>query len=100
MTPAVIKVMERHPLGTQSFIPLNGRPYLVVIAPAGEFDANQVRAFRASGEQGVNYAKGVWHHFLLALEEQSDFLVIDREGPGDNLDEINLSPPEQIVVQY
>ena len=93
-----LKVFERHPLGSQTFIPLSGRPYLVAVAPAGAFDAAKVRLFRPDGHQGVHYRKGVWHHFLLVLEGESDFLVIDRAGPGDNLEEVELAPEEVIRV--
>ena len=51
----VLKTFERHPLGSQSFVPLSGRPYLVAVAPAGDFDAARVRVFRAEGHQGVHY---------------------------------------------
>jgi ureidoglycolate lyase len=98
LEPCVLKVFERHPLGSQAFVPLQGRPYLVAVAPAGDFDAKAVRVFRAEASQGVNYAPGVWHHFLLALEAESDFLVVDREGPGENLDEVFLEAAEQIRV--
>ena len=94
----VLKMFERHPLGSQSFVPLNGGPYLVAVAPAGDFDAAGVRLFRAEGHQGVHYRKGIWHHFLLALDVESDFLVVDRAGPDDNLDEVALVPAEQIRV--
>src|SRR3954468_5580932 len=67
----VLKTFERHPLGSQSFVPVSGRPYLVAVAPAGEFDPAKVRLFRAEGHQGVHYRKGAWHHFLLALEKES-----------------------------
>jgi ureidoglycolate lyase len=93
----VLRVFERHPLGSQSFVPLNGRPYLVAVAPAGDFDAAKIRLFRVGGHQGVHYNKGTWHHFLLVLEE-SDFLVIDRTGPGDNCAEVELSPKDGIYV--
>ena len=97
--PLVLKIFERHPLGSQAFVPTQGRPYLVAVAPAGDFDAGKVRIFRAVACQGVNYAKGVWHHFLLALEAESDFLVIDRDGVvGENLDEIELAEPDWITV--
>jgi ureidoglycolate lyase len=99
LDPPVLKVFERHPLGSQSFTPLQGRPFLVAVAPVGDFDAAAVRLFRAAPHQGVNYAKGVWHHFLLPLEGESDFLVIDRGGPGDNLDEIELSGDTAILVR-
>jgi ureidoglycolate lyase len=88
--PFEVKMMERHPLGSQAFIPLNDKPYLVVVAPSGELDEKQIRAFVTSGWQGVNYAKGVWHHPLLALGEVSDFIVVDRGGDGHNLDELDL----------
>lgn len=98
LTPPVLKIFERHPLGSQAFMPLQGRPFLVVVAPPGDFDAARVRVFRAEAHQGVNYAKGTWHHFLLALEAESDFLVVDREGPGENLDEIELPEADWIAV--
>lgn len=98
LEPLVLKIFERHPLGSQAFMPLQGRPYLVAVAPAGEFDPAAIRVFRAAAHQGVNYARGTWHHFLLALEAESDFLVVDREGPGENLDEIELPEAAWIAV--
>ncbi|MGG2044942.1 ureidoglycolate lyase [Burkholderia gladioli] len=85
--PFEVKMLERHPLGSQAFLPLSERPYLVVVAPAGELDPAQIRAFVSNGWQGVNYAKGVWHHPLIALGEVSDFVVVDRGGEGLNLNE-------------
>lgn len=99
LAPLVLKIFERHPLGSQAFVPMQGRPYLVAVAPAGEFDAAAVRVFRAEPSQGVNYAKGTWHHFLLALEAESDFVVIDRDGAvGENLHEIELTEADWISV--
>ena len=90
--PFAITMLERHPLGSQAFMPLHGRPYLVAVAPRGEsFSASDVRVFLARGDQGVNYAAGVWHHPLLALGEISDFLIVDRAGPGPNCDERDLT---------
>lgn len=89
--PFRVEMMERHPLASQAFIPMSGKPYLVVVAPAGEVPtAAQLRVFVARGDQGVNYAAGVWHHPLLALGKVCDFLVIDRAGAGHNCDEIRL----------
>ena len=91
--PFRVAKMERHPLGSQAFIPLSGEPYLVVVAPAGPAPAlRDIRVFRANRDQGVNYAPGVWHHPLLALNRICDFAVIDRIGEGDNCDEITLRP--------
>ena len=95
----VLRTFERHPLGSQSFVPLSGRPYLVAVAPAGEFDIATVRLFRAEGHQGVHYRKGVWHHFLLVLDADSDFLVVDRAGPGNNCEEVELTQEDQIQVR-
>jgi ureidoglycolate lyase len=89
--PFEVSMLERHPLGSQAFIPLNDKPYLVVVAPGGELDPAAIRAFVTSGWQGVNYAKGVWHHPLLALGEVSDFIVVDRGGEGLNLHEQDLA---------
>lgn len=92
--PFDITMMERHPKASQAFIPLSGRPYLVVVAPAGPAPGvADLRVFRCEGHQGVNYARGVWHHPLLALEAVSDFLVIDRAGPGENCDVVTLDRP-------
>jgi ureidoglycolate lyase len=88
--PVAIKMMERHPLSSQAFIPLGQQPYLVIVAPAGEFDITKLVVFMASAQQGVNYHKGTWHHYCLALNEVSDFLVVDRGGKGDNCDVITL----------
>ena len=88
--PFALKVMENHPDASQAFMPLGNKPYLVVVAPIGKFDAAALQAFVASPGQGVNYRRGVWHHYSLALDGVSDFLVIDRDGPGDNLEEIEL----------
>ncbi|WP_394782313.1 ureidoglycolate lyase [Undibacterium sp.] len=91
--PLEVAIMERHPLGSQAFVPVTQDKedeYLVVVAPPGEFRLEEVRAFLGRGFQGVNYAKGVWHHPLIALHKVSDFLVVDRIGQAANCDEIPL----------
>lgn len=96
--PFVVAMMERHPLGSQLFVPMSARPYLVVVAPPGKApEAADLRVFLAGAGQGVNYAPGVWHHPLLALEAVCDFLVVDRAGPGDNCDEVRLDPAGVIL---
>jgi ureidoglycolate lyase len=85
--------LERHPLGSQAFINVSGNPYAIVVAPPGPFDERLVRGFLASRWQSINYHCGVWHHYLLALEAASDFVVVDRVGPGDNYDEVQLASP-------
>lgn len=90
--PFTVTMMERHPKASQAFMPLSDHPYLVVVARR---DATptlaDLRVFLCQGTQGVNYARGVWHHPLLALNGTSDFLIIDRSGPGDNCDIVDLS---------
>ncbi|CCE03040.1 ureidoglycolate lyase [Bradyrhizobium sp. STM 3809] len=89
--PIEIKLMERHPLGTQLFMPLQDRPWLVLVC-ADPRDGASYRAFTASGRQGVNYARNVWHHPLLVFDEASRFMVVDRMSP-DNLEELWLDQP-------
>ena len=84
--PLVIKLMERHPLGSQLFMPLSGAPWLVVVCTDPDV-LSSYRAFAASGRQGVSYARNCWHHPLLVAGDASPFLVIDRKGPGSNLEE-------------
>ena len=91
--PIKIEIMERHPLSSQAFMPLSVNPYLVVVAPKGDFVERAIQVFLASSDQGVNYHAGTWHHYSLALGAVSDFLVIDRGGDGDNCDEVKLKKP-------
>ncbi len=91
--PIVIRMMERHPLGSQAFVPIGGGPWLVVVGPPGETVAPAaIEAFVARGDQGVNFAPGAWHHPLIPIGGQRDFLVIDRDGEEANCDVIELSP--------
>lgn len=86
--PFDIVMLERHPLGSQAFVPLSpASRYVVVVA---ESPAHPPRAFLARGGQGVNYRRGTWHHPLVALDAATDFLVIDRGGEGANCDEAAL----------
>ncbi len=90
--PHKITVMERHPLSSQAFFPVTRQRFLIVVAPADQTPAaNNLRAFVSNGRQGINYAAGVWHHPLIALDRVSEFIVVDRQGPGTNCDELDLS---------
>jgi ureidoglycolate lyase len=93
-TPIDVALMERHPLGSQLFAPMQNRDWLVLVC-GDPRDCTSYRCFRASGAQGVNYARNVWHHPLLVLDANSLFLVVDRSGPGDNLEEIQLGANER-----
>jgi ureidoglycolate lyase len=95
--PIAIKLMERHPLGSQIFYPLQDRDWLVLAA--GDLDdAASFRAFTATGRQGVNYSRNVWHHPLLVFEEGHRFLMVDRKGPGNNLEEVWFPESRKIVL--
>ncbi len=93
--PIAITMMERHPLGSQIFYPLQNLPWLVLVC-ADPTDLASYRAFHVSGKQGINYARGTWHHPLLVLRPQQ-FFIVDRQGPGVNLEEAALTSPFHIA---
>ena len=87
--PFEISMLERHPNGSQAFIPMQGQKFLIIVAPSLDTDTpdlSQLCAFITDGTQGVNYRAGTWHHPLLTLEAPSDFAVVDRIGTGHNCD--------------
>ena len=105
--PIAIRLLERHPLGSQAFYPLVDAEWLVVVARGNLDDTapdfTGLRCFLASGMQGVNYARGTWHHPLLVLLPKQDFLVVDRAAPADeavgqNLDEVWFDAPDGIAA--
>ncbi len=90
--PLELTFLERHPLGSQAFVPLHRERFVVVVAPAGDvIDPAQVRAFVTDGRQGVNYRAGTWHAIQSVLECEGEFLVVDRGGVGHNCDEYPLA---------
>ena len=91
--PYAIDMMERHPLGSQAFFPVTNRAWIAVVAEDDDGRPGAPRAFRVPGDIGLQYARGVWHHPLIAVGEPSLFLVMDREGEGDNLEEIGYRAP-------
>ncbi|MCW2306366.1 ureidoglycolate lyase [Rhodobium gokarnense] len=94
--PIRIAMLERHPLASQAFVPLSAHDWLVVVAE--EPRAESLRCFHARGDQGVQYARGVWHHPLLVLAPEQDFLVVDRDGPGGNLEERTLDAEAYVRI--
>jgi ureidoglycolate lyase len=85
--PFNVVMLERHLLGSQAFVPLSARSYLVVVAPPGPApELTSLRCFICSNGQGINYAPATWHHPLLAIGAESDFLVIDRAVPSGEVD--------------
>lgn len=95
--PIDVKLMERHPLGTQLFFPLQDKSWLVLVC-SDPLVPTTFRAFEASGRQGVSYARNTWHHPLLVLTDEERFLVIDRKGPGNNLEEVWLDDQHRVLL--
>lgn len=96
--PLSLSLVERHPLGAQAFIPVNAAPFLVVVCPDEGGKPGRPRAFLTAPGQGVCYAPGTWHGVLTPLDRPQDFWVIDRGGPGVNLEEHPFDEP-WIVAQ-
>ena len=97
--PMKIDMMEKHPLGSQAFIPMKQTTFLVLVAPEGNKpDLNKIEAFIVPPEIGVNYNPGTWHFPLIATEDMN-FLVVDRKGSGDNLVIENIEK-EEVILKY
>ena len=83
--PMKIDMMEKHPLGSQAFIPMKETTFLVFVAPKGKKpDINKIKSFIVPKQTGVNYKPGIWHFPLISINNMN-FLVIDRKGKGNNL---------------
>ena len=96
--PYRFDVLERHPLGSQAFIPLSAFSFTVVVAPAGDAaNVGALRAFTTNGLQGINYHRGTWHMPLIAAYAEQRFLIIDRAPGKDNLQLQTLA--ESVTLQ-
>jgi len=92
--PYRLDMLERHPDGSQAFMPLSSFPFLVVVAPADEeVNREEIAAFITNGKQGINYHKGVWHMPMIAMEAGQEFLIVDRLPARDNCEEFILGDP-------
>ncbi len=88
LLPYRFDTVERHPLGSQAFVPLGGFSFVVVVArPTATVEADDLEAFVTNGSQGINYHRGTWHMPLIALAAGQQFLVIDRAGSAANCEE-------------
>lgn len=96
--PLTLKMVERHPLGSQAFMPLHQRPFLVIVAPDEGGRPGQPVAFLTQSGVGINIGLNVWHGVLTALEAEGDFLVVDRGGEGNNLEEFFFDEPYSVVM--
>lgn len=95
--PYILDMMERHPFGSQSFMPLSGRPFLVAVADDEDGRPGRPLVFLSGAHQGVNYFADTWHHPLMVLGEISDFLVVDRDNTSENLEEFSFETAYRIA---
>lgn len=96
--PYRLEMLERHPNGSQAFMPLSKFRFVVVVAAAGEsVDEEEIAAFITNGKQGVNYHKGVWHMPMIALRPEQEFLIVDRAEDSSICDEHYLDRP--IIIE-
>jgi len=97
--PMKIDMMEKHPLGSQAFIPMNETTFLCFVAPPGESpEIDKIQSFIIPPKTGINYKPGIWHFPLISTED-TDFLVIDRKGNSENL-VIHKFDKEKVVLKY
>lgn len=96
--PYRLDMVERHPLGSQAFVPLGPSRMIVVVAPPEEsVEASDLCAFVTNGRQGINYHRGTWHMPLIAFESGQEFLIIDRAADQPNCDMHSLDEPVMLV---
>ena len=97
--PMTVDMMEKHPLGSQAFIPMKETTFLCFVAPQGEYpEINKIQSFIIPPKTGINYKPGIWHFPLISTED-INFLVIDRMGKGENLI-IHKFEKEKIILDY
>ncbi|WP_333714150.1 ureidoglycolate lyase [Yoonia sp.] len=85
--PMTLAMVERHPLGSQSFLPMTQHPFVVIVAPDAGGRPDRPLAFKTAPGQGVNYHRNTWHGVLTPLHAPGLFAVVDRIGEGANLQE-------------
>ena len=97
--PMKIDMMEKHPLGSQAFIPMNETTFLCFVAPVGDTpEIKKIQSFIVPPKMGINYKPGIWHFPLISTED-TNFLVVDRKGNGENLI-IHRFKEEKIILEY
>ena len=96
--PHAFDLMERHPLGSQAFVPMTEDPFLVIVAPDEGGRPGTPLAFLTRPGQGVNYLRNTWHGVLTPLGRAVPFLIVDRIGAGNNLEEFRYDAPWTVTV--
>ncbi|WP_415919296.1 ureidoglycolate lyase [Tateyamaria sp. SN6-1] len=95
--PLTLDMMERHPDGSQAFIPMSMDGFLVIVAPDAGGQPGAPRAFHTAPGQAINFHKGTWHGVLTPLCAPGLFAVVDRIGTGPNLEEHWFDTPYSVV---
>ncbi|MES0864045.1 ureidoglycolate lyase [Ruegeria sp. SCPT10] len=96
--PYVLDMVERHPEGSQAFIPMTHQPFLVIVAPDHDGVPGDPQAFLTKPGQAVNYHRGTWHGVLTPLHAPGLFAVVDLIGEGANLEEHWFDTPYEVVA--
>tara|TARA_B110000305_G_scaffold206803_1_gene237894 strand:+ start:594 stop:1115 length:522 start_codon:yes stop_codon:yes gene_type:complete len=92
--PLQITMLENHPFFSQTFIPKNNTPFIVVVAPPSQDPViENVKAFITNGDQGISYSRGVWHFPLISINDDSQFIVLDRKN------NVDIDTIEQCIVK-
>jgi ureidoglycolate lyase len=91
--PYVLELMERHPEGSQAFLPMTQNPFLVIVAPDNDGVPGKPLAFRTAPGQGINFYCNIWHGVLTPLFAPGLFAVVDRIGTSTNLEEYWFEKP-------
>ena len=95
--PYTLDLLERHPLGSQAFVPMSHDPFLVIVAPDDDGKPVTPRAFLTQAGQAINFHRNTWHGVLTPLSGTGLFAVIDRIGDGTNLQEHWLDTPYEVI---
>ncbi len=96
--PYQLDMVERHPMGSQAFIPMSQHPFLIIVASDKAGVPTNPLAFISDKGQAINLHKGTWHGVLTPLNKPGVFAVIDRIGEGNNLEEYYFDTPYQIEI--
>jgi len=99
--PLQITMLENHPFFSQTFIPKNNTPFIVVVAPPSQEPViENIKAFITDGDQGISYSRGVWHFPLISLKDNAQFVVIDRKHnvDKDSMKQCTVSKIEDVSI--
>ncbi|PVB63426.1 ureidoglycolate lyase [Labrenzia sp. 011] len=95
--PYRLELVERHPLGSQAFLPMTQAPFLVIVCPDDNGTPGRPRAFVTEPGQGINLRRNTWHGVLTPLSDPGLFSVVDRIGDGNNLEEFRFNESYEVV---